>query len=68
MDRVKAPVCIEILPSLLGKKEEPLKRNNVFGRKAVEGIRSWRNEIVATFILHEKTVGQVFMGQVKMVG
>lgn len=68
MNRVKAPVSIEILPPFLREKKEPLKWDNVFGCETVKGVRGGRDKIVATFILHEKTVGHVFMGKVKMVG
>ena len=59
---------IEILPLFLREKEKPLKRDNVFRCEAVKGVRSRRDKIAAAFILHEKTVGHVFMGKVKMVG
>ena len=68
MNRVKTPVGIEILPPFLREKEEPLKRDNVFGCEAVKGIRSGCDKIAAAFIFHEKTIGHVFMGKVKMVG
>ncbi len=68
MNRVKAPVGIEIFPPFLREKEEPLKRDNVFGCEAVKGVRSGCDKIAAAFIFHEKTVGHVFMGKVKMVG